>query len=67
MGTTDRVVRFIVAIVIAALYFTGTISGLLATVLGIAAIAFLVTSAVGWCPSYVPFGFSTRKGPAGPS
>lgn len=67
MGTTDRVVRSIVAIVIAALYFTGTISGLLATVLGVVAIAFLATSAVGWCPSYVPFRFSTRKGPAGPS
>jgi len=61
MGTTDRVVRTLIAVAIAILYFMGKISGTLAIVLGIVAIAFIVTSFVGWCPSYVPFGLSTRK------
>jgi uncharacterized membrane protein YkgB len=65
MGTADRVVRTAIAVVIVVLYAAGKISGTLAVVLGIVALAFLLTSVVGWCPSYVPFGLSTRKPPAG--
>lgn len=67
MGTLDRVIRTLIAVAVLALYFAGKISGTLAVVLGIVAVAFLVTSLVGWCPSYVPFGLSTRKPPAGPA
>lgn len=63
MGTADRAVRILIALAVAVLYFTGKISGTVAIVLEIVAIAFLVTSLVGWCPSYVPFGLSTRKQP----
>ena len=66
MGSTDRVIRVLVAVVIAVPYFTGTISGTLAIVLGIVAVAFFVTSLIGWCPSYLPFGLSTRKPEGGP-
>jgi hypothetical protein len=61
MGTADRVVRTIVALAIAALYFTGRISGTVAIVLGIFAVVFLVTSFISWCPAYLPFGISTAK------
>lgn len=61
MGTADRVVRTIVALAIAALYFTGRISGTVAIVLGIFAVVFLVTSFISWCPGYLPFGISTAK------
>lgn len=61
MGTVDRVIRSLAAIAIAVLYFTGRISGTLALVLGVVAVAFLVTSFVAWCPAYLPFGFSSRK------
>ncbi len=67
MGIADRVIRILIALVVGVLYVTGKISGTLAIVLGIVAIAFLITSFVGWCPSYVPFGLSTRKPPSGPS
>jgi len=67
MGTADRVIRFLIAVVIGLLYFTGKISGTLAIVLEIVAVAFLVTSLVGWCPSYVPFRLSTRKQSGAPS
>ncbi len=61
MGTTDRVVRVVVAAIIAILYFANVISGTLAIILGILALIFLATSVVGFCPLYVPFKFSTRK------
>ena len=67
MGTLDRVIRTLVAVAVVVLYYTGKITGTLAIVLGLVAIAFLVTSLVGWCPSYVPLGLSTRKPPTGPS
>ncbi len=61
MGTIDRVIRFLIAIAIVVLYFTGKIGGFPAIVLGIIAVAFLATSLIGTCPGYMPFGFSTRK------
>lgn len=61
MGTADRVVRILVALVIAVLLFTGKIGGLLAIVLGIVAVAFLLSSLAGTCPAYLPLGFSTCK------
>lgn len=62
MGTIDRIIRLTIVVIIAVLYYAGQISGLAATILGIVAVAFLLTSLIGWCPSYVPFGISTRKG-----
>jgi hypothetical protein len=61
MGTADKVIRLTVVAIIAVLYFAGQITGTAAIVLGIVAVAFLVTSLIGWCPSYVPFGISTKK------
>ena len=60
MGTLDRVIRTVIALTIVALYLGGRISGTAAVVLGIVAAIFLVTSSVGTCPGYLPFGFSTR-------
>jgi small-conductance mechanosensitive channel len=61
MGTLDRIVRLVLAVAVAVLYFTGNLSGLAAIILGILAIIFVVTSLVGFCPLYVPFKVSTRK------
>ena len=61
MGTADRVIRTLAGVGIAALYFTGAISGTVAIVLGVIAAALLFSSALGWCPAYAPFGFSTRR------
>jgi hypothetical protein len=67
MGTLDRGIRTLIAVVIAILYFANVISGTLALVLVIVAVAFLVTSFVGWCPAYIPFKISTRKSAGGPT
>jgi hypothetical protein len=60
MGTVDRVIRVILAAVVAVLFATGQLSGTAAIVLGILAVVFLLTSLVGFCPLYFPFKISTR-------
>ncbi len=62
MGTADRVIRTLIAVAVGVLYFTNVISGTAAIVLGIVAVIFLLTSFIGWCPAYLPFKISTRKG-----
>jgi len=61
MGSTDKIIRLLVAAVIAVLYFTHTISGTVAIVLGVLAIVFALTSLISFCPLYVPFGIKTCK------
>ncbi len=61
MGNLDKAVRILVAIIIAVLYFTHIISGTIAIVLLVLAAVFILTSLVGTCPLYLPFGISTKK------
>lgn len=61
MGNVDRLIRVIVAAVIAVLYFTGTLTGTLGIVLLVLAGIFLATSFISFCPLYAPFGLSTCK------
>jgi len=61
MGSVDRIIRIILAVVIAVLYFTKQITGTVAIILGILAIIFVLTSLVGVCPLYLPFKISTKK------
>ncbi len=63
MGTIDRIARVILAVIVGILYAAGQITGTAAIVLGIIALIFVVTSAIGFCPLYVPFRLSTRKKP----
>lgn len=59
MGTTDRVIRVIIAVIVAILYYTGTISGTLGIVLLVLAAIFVLTSLISFCPLYAPFGINT--------
>ena len=61
MGLADRIIRIVVAAVIAILFFTDVLSGVLGTVLLILAGIFVLTSFVSFCPLYAPFGISTCK------
>lgn len=61
MGTIDRTVRTLLAILVGVLYFMDVISGTTAIILGALAIIFLGTSLISTCPLYMPFGLSTRK------
>jgi hypothetical protein len=59
MGNADRVIRIVLAIVFAALYFTGTVTGTLGLVLVILGGVFMLTSLVSFCPLYTIVGLNT--------
>lgn len=59
MGLADRLIRVIIAAVIAVLYFTGVIGGTLGIVLLVLAVIFVLTSLIRVCPLYMPFGIRT--------
>ncbi len=61
MGSIDKIVRVLAAVVIGVLYFTDQITGIAAIILGIFAVVFLLTSAIGFCPLYLPLKLSTIK------
>ena len=61
MGTTDRIIRLILAAVGAVLYFTGTVTGTWGLVLVILAAVLLLTSIFAVCPLYLPFKISTAN------
>jgi len=62
MSTVDRIIRVLLAIVFAYLYFSGTVSGALGVILLVLGVVFVLTSIFSFCPLYVPFKFSTKKG-----
>ncbi len=61
LGDSDKIIRLIVAVIIATMYFGGLISGTLAIVLGLLAIVFSLTAFINFCPLYSIFGWSTFK------
>ena len=62
MGSADKIIRILIAIVIAVLYWQGIISsGTLAIVLLVFASVFALTSFIGFCPLYPILGINTCK------
>lgn len=61
MGTTDKIVRIVIALIIAGLYFAGIINGTIAIVGLALAEIFILTSFISFCPLYLPFGLSTLR------
>ena len=61
VGTTDKSIRVLMAIVIAILYFIDVISGTLAIILGIIGVALVITSLFSFCPAYAILKMSTAK------
>lgn len=61
MGTVDRTIRFLAALVIIGLYATGQLTGNTTIVLGIVALLLLGTSLTGFCPIYPLLKISTIK------
>lgn len=59
MGNADRTIRILIAAVLAFLYFNGTISGTLGIVAVVAAVVFVVTSLISFCPLYPLLGINT--------
>jgi len=61
MGTFDRMIRVLLAVIFAVLFFTKVVTGTLGIILLVLGVVFLLTSVVSFCPLYLPFGLSTRK------
>jgi len=61
MGTADRLIRILIAVLIAGLYGFNVIGGTLAIVLMIVSGVFILTSFISYCPLYSLFTISTRK------
>ena len=59
MGSTDKIIRIILAAVFAVLYFTGTVTGSLGMVLLVLGGVFLATSLISFCPLYTLVGINT--------
>ena len=61
MGSVDKAIRVLIAVIITILYFAHQISGTAAIILLILAGIFILTSFISICPLYLPFGISTNK------
>ena len=61
MSSADRIIRVLLAVVFAVLYFTGTVTGTLGLVLLVLGGVFVLTSLVSFCPLYAIVGISTCK------
>lgn len=62
VGTTDRVIRVVLAVVAAIAGFSVGAGSVLGIVLLVIAAVLLVTAAVSFCPLYRLMGLSTSKG-----
>ena len=61
MGTIDKVIRILVAVVLAVLYFTHVVEGTFGIILLVLAVVFVLTSLIGFCPLYLPIKLNTGK------
>lgn len=61
MGSSDKLIRLAVAIVLIVLYYTGILSGTIGIIVLVLALVFTITSLISFCPLYTLFGISTCK------
>jgi hypothetical protein len=59
MGTVDKVIRLLVALVLAGLYLANVLTGTLGIILLVVAVVFVLTSFISFCPLYVLLGINT--------
>lgn len=61
VGTTDRIIRLVIAAVLVGLILTNTVEGTLAWVCGVGATAAALTAVFRFCGLYTILGISTCK------
>ncbi len=59
MGNTDRIIRLVIAGVLALLWFQNIITGTLGIAALVVAAVFVLTSLVSFCPLYTLFGINS--------
>ncbi len=61
MGSTDKAIRVVLAVLVGILYLTNVISGTTGLVLGIFACILIATSFISFCPLYAIFNTNICK------
>lgn len=59
MGSLDKIIRLIIAVVLGFLYYNGTLTGTIGIVAVVMAGVFASTSLVSFCPLYTLLGINT--------
>jgi hypothetical protein len=59
IGTTDKLIRILIAFIFVALYFTEIVTGTIGIVLLTLGVVFVLTSLVSFCPIYTILGINT--------
>lgn len=59
VGNMDRIIRIVLAVILAGLYFGGIVEGTIGLILVVLAAVFTLTAAIGFCPLYTLFGLNT--------
>lgn len=59
VGSTDKLIRIILAIVLGTLYLTNTVSSVIGLAVLIVAVILIATSVISFCPIYPLFGINT--------
>ncbi len=61
MGSSDRIIRIGIVIIIVAYYFNNVLTGILGVLLMFLAGILSITSLFRYCPFYTPFGINTKE------
>jgi hypothetical protein len=61
IGTVDKVIRILIAVVLVVLFFTHVITGAIGIILLVLSGVLVLTTIISFCPIYWPFGLSTTK------
>ena len=61
VGSADKTVRILLAVLFAVLILTNAVSGWLAILLGIFGVVFLITALMNFCPIWFALKISTNK------
>ncbi len=59
VGNMDRIIRIVLAAILAGLYFGGIIKGTPGIILVVLAAVFTLTAIIGFCPLYTLVGLNT--------
>jgi hypothetical protein len=59
MGSADKIIRLLIAVLLIVLYVLNVFPEIWGIVALVLALVFVVTSIIGFCPLYLPFGIST--------
>jgi len=61
VGSWDRIARVVLGMILFVLGLTGVVSGALMWIVYALGVVMFATAAMGFCPLYLPFNFSTKK------